>query len=342
MKSKLYLLLALSLFAASFAFAAEAPTYQLTNRFSVSGEGGWDYLTYDVDASRLFITRGTHVMAVDPVSGKTLADIPDTQGVHGLALAPDLGLAATSNGRANSVSIFDLKTLQKTAEVKAGTNPDAILYDAFSHLVFAFNARSRDVTVIDPVKAAVVATIPLDGQPEFAATDERGHVFVNIEDKNGLARIDVQTRKVTALWPLTGCDGPSGLAIDRKLGRLFSVCGNQVMTVLNSATGELVATVPIGKRPDAAAFDPETRLAFSSNGEGTLTVVHQDSPDKYTVLQTLPTAVGARTLALDPRSHTIYLVTAKFGPAPPPTPEQPRPRPAMLPGSFEVLVVSAK
>jgi len=342
MKSKLFLLLAVSFFFASFAFAVDAPKYQLTNRFSVSGEGGWDYLTYDADGNRLFITRGTHVMAIDPATGKTLADIPDTQGVHGIALAADLGLAATSNGRANSVSILDLKTLQKTGEVKAGTNPDAILYDSFSHLFFAFNGRSRDVTLIDPVKAAVVATISLDGQPEFAATDEHGHVFVNIEDKNGIARIDVQRRAITALWPLTGCDGPSGIAIDRKFGRLFSVCGNQVMTVLDSATGELLATVPIGKRPDAAAFDPETRLVFSSNGEGTLTVVHQDSPDKYTVLQTVPTAVGARTLALDPKSHTIYLVTAKFGPPPAPTAEQPRPRPTMLPGSFEVLVVGAK
>jgi DNA-binding beta-propeller fold protein YncE len=342
MKTKSSLLLVLSLCAASFVFAADAPKYQLTDRFAVAGEGGWDYLSYDKDGGRLFITRGSHVMVLDAASGKSLGDIPDTAGVHGVALAPDLGLGATSNGRANTVTIFDLKTLKKKSEVKTGTNPDAILYDPASHLVFTFNGRSNDATVIDPVKATALATIPFNGKPEFAATDGRGHVFVNIEDKNELVAIDTKKLVVSARWPLAGCDGPSGLAIDAENGRLFSVCGNRVMTVVDSTSGKLVATVPIGNHPDAAGFDPATHLAFSSNGEGTLTVAHQDSPDKYTVVQTVSTAAGARTMTLDTKSHTVFLVTAKFGPAPAPTEAQAHPRPAMLPGSFEVLVVTSK
>lgn len=342
MKSKFNLLLILVLVGAAFAMAADAPKYQLANRFAVAGDGGWDYLAYDATSNRLFITRGTHVMVLDAASGKSLGDIPDTAGVHGVALAPDLGLGATSNGRANTVTIFDLKTLQKKSEVKAGGNPDALLYDPASHLLFAFNGRSNDATAIDPVKGVAVATIPLSGKPEFAASDERGRIFVNIEDKNELTAIDVKKLAVAATWPLKGCEEPSGLAIDAKNNRLFSVCGNQVMTVVDSTSGKLVATVPIGKHPDAAGFDPNAHLVFSSNGEGTLTVAHQDSPDKYTVVQTVSTAAGARTMTLDPASHTVYLVTAKFGPAPAPTEAQPHPRPAMLPGSFEVLVVSLK
>jgi DNA-binding beta-propeller fold protein YncE len=344
MKSKLNILLAFSLLLTltSASLAANGPNYQVIASFAVGGEGSWDYLSFDADGGRLFITRGSHVMVLDAGTGKMLGDIADTPGVHGVALATDLGVGATSNGKAGSVTIFNLKSLKKTGEVKAGTNPDAILYDPLSHDVFAFNGRSNDATVIDLAKAAVRTTIPLDGKPEFAVTDLRGHVFVNIEDKNEIAEIDVQKKAVMATWPLKGCDEPSGLAMDRKNNRLFSVCSNQVMTVLDAVSGKLVATVPIGKRPDAAVFDPETRLVFSSNGDGTLTVVHQNSVDKYTVVQTVPTAVGARTLTLDPKSHKIYLVTAKFGATPAATAEQPRPRPAMVPGSFEVLVVGEK
>ena len=344
MKSKLNILLAFSLFLTltPALLAANAPKYQVTDHFVVGGEGGWDYLSYDADGGRLFITRGTHVMVLDAATGKVLGDLPETPGVHGVAFASDLGVGATSNGKAGSVSIFDLKSLKKTAEVKAGNKPDAILYDPFSHSVFAFNGNSHDATVIDPAKASVLATIPLGGAPEFGVTDLRGHIFVNLEDKNEIVEIDSQKKTVLATWPLKGCDGPTGLAIDRKNNRLFSVCANQVMTVLDAASGKLVATVAIGKHPDAAAFDPETRLVFSSNGDGTMTVVHQDSADKYTVVQTVPTALGARTLALDPKSHKIYLVTAKFGATPAPTADQPRPRPAMMPDTFEVLVVSEK
>jgi YVTN family beta-propeller protein len=344
MKSKLNIVLAFSLLLTltPALFAADAPKYQVTDHFAVGGEGGWDYLTFDAQEGRVFITRGTHVMVLDAATGKTLGDIPETMGVHGVALASDLGVGATSNGKTGNVTFFDLKSLKKTGEVKAGNKPDAILYDPSSHYVFAFNGNSHDTTVIDPAKATVVATIPLGGAPEFAAADKRGHIFVNLEDKNEIAEIDAQKLTVLAHWPLTGCDGPTGLAIDRKNGRLFSVCANQVMTVLDAVSGKLVATVAIGKHPDAAAFDPKTQLAFSSNGDGTMTVVHEDSADKYTVVQTVPTAFGARTLALDPKSHKIYLVTAKFGAAPAPTAEQPRPRPVMVPGSFEVLVAGEK
>jgi YVTN family beta-propeller protein len=344
MKSKLKFLLAFALLwtLAPALLAADAPSYQVTNRFAAGGEGGWDMLSFDPEGGRLFIPRGTHVMVLDAATGKSLGDIPDTPGVHGVAFATDLGVGVTSNGKAGSLTLFDLKSLRKTGEVKAGSKPDAILYDPSSHLVFAFNGKSQDTTVIDPAKAAAVATIPMGGAPEFAVTDLRGHVFVNLEDKNQIAKIDVQSRTVLARWSLTGCDGPTGLAIDRKNARLFSVCANQVMTVLDAASGALVATLPIGQHPDAAAFDPELGLVFSSNGDGTLTVVQQDSPNHYRVVQNVPTAYGARTMALDPKSHTLYLVTARFGPLPAPTGEQPRPRPAIIPGSFEVLVVATK
>ena len=344
MKSKRNVLLAFSLLLTltPALLAADAPKYQVTGQFAVTGEGGWDYLSLDADGARLFISRGTHVQVVDTATGKLLGDIPETTGVHGIAVASDLGVGVTSNGKADSLTLFDLASLKKTGEVKAGTKPDAIIYDPFTHHVFAFNGKSQNATVVDPAKAAAVATIALDGTPEFAASDFKGHIFVNIEDKNEIVEIDAQKNTVLAHWPLTGCDGPSGLAIDRKNLRLFSVCSNQVMTVLDGVSGKLVATVPIGKRPDAAAFDPETRLAFSSNGDGTLTVVHQDSADKYTVVQTVATAMGARTLALDPKSHRIYLVTAKFGAAPAATAEQPHARPLMVPGSFEMLVLEAK
>ena len=358
MKSKLNFLLAFSILFActSLVFAADATKYHVTAHYAIPGDGGWDYLSLAPDGARLFITRATHVQVVDTASGKLLGGIPDTAGVHGVAVVHDLGLGVTSNGKANSLTFFDLATLKKTGEVKAGNKPDAIIYDPFSHHVFAFNGNSHDATVVDPAKAqapaagsaalpqapAVIATIPLDGAPEFAATDLRGHIFANLEDKNEMVEIDAQNNTVLAHWPLTGCDGPTGLAIDRIHNRLFSVCSNQIMTVLDTVSGKLVATVPIGKRPDAAAFDAALGLAFSSNGDGTLTVVRQDSADKYSVTQTVPTAVGARTLALDPKSHKLYLVTAKFGPTPAPTAERPRPRPAMIPGTFEVLVVAEK
>jgi DNA-binding beta-propeller fold protein YncE len=323
--------------------ALAASQYELKQKYVIGGEGGWDYLTYDAAGNRLFVSRATRVQVIDPVKGSVIAEIPNTTGVHGIALAQDLGKGFTSNGRENTVTVFDLKTLKETAKIKTegGENPDAILYDAASKRVFAFNGRSKNATVIDADKGTVVATIPLSGKPEFAAADGKGTVFVNIEDKNSLTSIDANKATVLNTWPLEGCEEPSGLAIDQKSRRLFAGCGNKVMAVVNADTGKVVTTVPIGQGVDANGFDPGTGLAFSSNGDGTLTVVHEDAPDKFSVVQNATTLRGARTMALDPASHNVYLVTAEFEEQPP-AKEGDRPRRTMKPGSFTLLVMERK
>jgi YVTN family beta-propeller protein len=317
--------------------AAESGYHQVA-KYDVGGEGGWDYLTVDDSANRLFISRGTHVMVLDMNTGKVVGDIPDTPGVHGIALAQDLGRGFVSNGRDNSVTIFDLKTLAFIKKVKAGTNPDAIIYDPYSHRVFAFNGRSGDASVYEGKDGADAGTVALGGKPEFAATDGKGTIFVNVEDKSEIVPFDAKTLAVKAHWPLAPCEEPSGLAIDQKSRRLFAGCSNQLMAVVNADTGKVVTTLPIGKGVDANGFDPGTKLAFASNGDGTLTVVHEDSPDKFSVVENVPTKPRARTMALDPKTHKVYLVTAEFGTAAAATPEQPRPRPPMVPNSFTVLV----
>jgi DNA-binding beta-propeller fold protein YncE len=323
--------------ALSLAFAGDSGYHQIA-KYDVGGEGGWDYLTVDESAHRLYISRGTHVMVLDTNSGKVVGDIPDTPGVHGIAIARDLDRGFTSNGRDNSVTIFDLKTLQSVKKVKAGTNPDAIIYDPHSHRVFAFNGRSNDASVFEGKEGKEVGTVALGGKPEFAVSDGKGTIFVNVEDKSEIVAFDAKTLTVKSHWPLAGCEEPSGLAIDLKTRRLFSGCGNQKMAVTNADTGAVVTLLPIGKGVDANAFDPETKYAFSSNGDGTLTVVHEDSPDKFTVVENVATKPRARTMALDSKSHKVYLVTADFGPAPAPTADQPRPRPPMVPNTFTVLV----
>jgi len=330
----------------SAGFLAPTPAhaqYQLKQKFVLGGDGGWDYLTYDPVGKRLFISRGTRVMVVDPAKGTVLSEIPDTAGVHGIALAQDLGKGFTSNGRDNTVTVFDLKTLKETAKVKleGGENPDAILYDPASKRVFTFNGRSKNATVIDADKGTVVATIPLDGKPEFAAADGKGMVYVNIEDKSELTAIDAKKATVAGSWPLTGCEEPSGLAMDQKNRRLFAGCHNKVMAVVNADTGKVLATPTIGAGVDANGFDPGTQLAFSSNGDGTLTVVHEDAPDKYTVAQNAETLRGARTMALDTNTHDVYLVTAEFDEQPP-AKEGDRPRRTMKPGTFTLLVMTKK
>ncbi len=316
--------------------------YRLLARYQLGGEGGWDYLTIDSTARRLYITRGTHVMVVDPDSGKLLGDIPYTPGVHGVALDLQEGRGFTSNGRENTVTIFDLKTPKEIARPKVGDGPDAIAYDPVSHRVFTFNGRGHDTTAIEAGSGAVAGSIPLGGKPEFSVSDGQGKMYVNIEDKSEIVEFDPQKLAVLHRWPLTPCESPTGLAIDRKHRRLFVGCGNKLMAVMNADNGKIVATLPIGAGVDATAFDDASQLAFSSNGSGTLTVIHEDSPDKYAVVQTLDTARGARTMTLDPKTHNVYTVTAQFGPPPAPTPEQPRPRPAMVPGSFELLVFGTK
>lgn len=325
---------------AAVALAAAGPGYHVVTTYKLGGEGGWDYLITDADARRTYISRGTHVVVIDADTGKSVGDIADTPGVHGIALAPELGRGFTSNGREGTVSIFDIKTLATSSKVKVGENPDAILYDPATKRVFTFNGRSQDSTAIDATTGKVVGTIKLDGKPEFAASDAKGGIWVNIEDKSELVAIDPNKLEVKAKWPLAPCTEPSGLAIDRKNRRLFAGCDNKMMAVVDADSGKVLATPPIGDGVDATAFDPERGLAFAScGGDGVLTVVKEDSPDKFSVAENVPTQKGARTMALDTKTHKAFVVTAQFGPRPAPTTDNPHPRPAILPDSFVVLVV---
>ncbi|MGA9814837.1 MAG: YncE family protein [Terriglobales bacterium] len=313
--------------------------YHRIKTYKLGGDGGWDYLTLDRSSNRLYISRSTHVMVINPDSGEPVGDIPDTPGVHGIALAPEFGRGFVSNGRDGTVSVFDLATLKVLSKIKVGENPDAILYDPASKRVFTFNGRSHDATAIDAAKGTVAGTIKLDGKPEFSVSDEKGEIFVNIEDKSELLALDPAKLEVKSRWSLAPCEEPTGLAIDRKHRRLFSGCGNKLMAIVDADSGKVISTLPIGEGVDATAFDSETGLAFASCGEGVLTVVHEDSPDKFSVAENVPTERGARTMTLDAAKHQVFLVTAKFGPPPAPTTEQPHPRPAILPDSFVVLVV---
>jgi len=322
-------------------FGAGGPSgYHITRKTVLGGEGGWDYLTVDSKARRVYISHATHVMVVDADTGAVVGDIPRTNGVHGIAIVPDAGKGFTSNGRDNAVTVFDLKTLAPIANVPVGRNPDAIMYDPFSKRVFVFNGASHDTTVIDVKTNTVAGTIALGGKPEFAVSDEKGHVYVNIEDQNEIVQFDPVKLLVNNHWSIAPGEEPTGLAIDRQHRRLFAVCGNKLMAVVNADNGKLITTLAIGAGTDAAAFDPATGFAFSSNGEGTLTVVHEDSPDKFTIVETVPTQVRARTMALDVKTHQLFLVTAEFGTAPAATAQQPRPRAPMLPGTFTLLVLS--
>jgi YVTN family beta-propeller protein len=314
--------------------------YHVAKTFKLGGEGGWDYLTVDSKARRVYISRGTHVMVVDADSGAVVGDIPNTNGVHGIAIASDMDKGFISDGRDNTVTIFDLKTLKVLGTATTGKNPDAIIYDPASKRVFTFNGASNDTTAIDAKTGTVAGTIALGGKPEFAVADEKGHVFVNIEAKSEIIQFDANKLTVENHWPIAPGEEPSGLAIDRKHRRLFSVCSNKLMVVVNADDGKVITTLPIGAGTDAAGFDPETGFAFSSNGEGSLTVAHEDSPDKFVVVENVPTLRRARTMALDTKTHQVYTVTAEFGTAPAPTAQTPRPRPPMVAGSFTLLVLS--
>lgn len=339
MKSKFWMYV-LCIYLALGAMAATGSGYHVVTTYKVGGEGGWDYLTADASARRLYISRGTHVIVLDLDSGKKLADIPDTPGVHGIALAPELGRAFTSNGREGTVSILDIKTLALISKVKVGENPDAILFDPATKRVFTFNGRSQDSSAIDAASGKVLGTIKLDGKPEFAASDAKGEIFVNIEDKSELVAIDPNKLAVKATWPLAPCTEPSGLSIDRKHRRLFVGCDNKMMAVVNADNGKVLATPAIGEGVDATAFDEEAGLAFASCGaDGVLTVVKEDSPEKFSVAENVPTQKGARTLALDLKTQRVFVVTADFGPPPAATAENPNPRRSILPDTFVVLVV---
>jgi DNA-binding beta-propeller fold protein YncE len=323
----------------TLAFAAD-PGLHVIHTYQLGGDGGWDYLKIDPESRYLYISRGTHVMVVDADSGKPVGDIPNTPGVHGIALDPEDGRGFTSNGREGSVTIFDLKTLKPIGKVQeVGKNPDAILFDPATKRVFTFNGGSQDATVIEASTGKILGKIPLGGKPEFGVSTGAGEVFVNIEDKSELAALDPKEMKVKAKWPLAPCKEPSGLAMDLKNRRLFSGCDNKMMAVTNADTGKVITTLPIGDGVDGNGFDPESNLAFASCGEGSLTVVREDSPDKFSVVQSVATERGARTMTLDPKTHQVYIVTAKFGAPPAPTAAQPKPRPSILPDSFVVLVI---
>ena len=324
--------------AGSFSRAA-APSpgpsgYRVIRTVPISGEGGWDYVTVDTDARRVYISHATQVVVLDADTYAEVGSIPDTQGVHGIAIASDLGRGFTSNGRTNTATIFDLKTLKTIGTVKTGTNPDAIIYDPSTKRVFTFNGRSNDATAINVADGTVVGTLALGGKPEFAVADGKGTIYVNIEDTSELVHLDAKDLKVLHRWPEKPCQEASGLAADMKNHRLFAGCDNKMMAVIDADSGEVVATLPIGEGVDATGFDPATQLAFASNGEGTLTVVHEESPDKYTVAENVPTKRSARTMGLDLKTHNIFLPAADFDP---PAPGERRGK--MKPGSFVLLVL---
>jgi YVTN family beta-propeller protein len=318
-------------------------SYRVIKSIPIGGEGGWDYLFADSTNRRLYVSHATEVEVIDLDSESVIGRIPHTNGVHGVAVADELGRGFVSDGRDNQVTIFDLKTFAVLSTVKTGQNPDGILYDPFSRRVFTFNGRSSDATAIDAQSGQVVGNIALGGKPEFPATDAKGSVYVNIEDKSELVRLDPKTLQVKDRWPLAPCDSPSGLAMDRDARRLFPVCENKMMAVVDADSGKVITTLPTGAGTDAAAFDPERKLAFASNGsDATLTVIHEESPDQYRVVENVKTERGARTMALDLKTHKIYLATAEFGPTPAQRSETPRPRPSILPGTFKLLVVSTQ
>jgi hypothetical protein len=314
--------------------ASGSSGYHVIKTVPVGGEGFWDYLTADSEARRLYISHGTHVQVMDIDNYSIVGDIPDTQGVHGIALAPEFGRGFTSNGRANNVTIFDLKTLKTVGTVSAGTNPDCIVYDGVTKRVFTMNGGSNNATAINAADGAVAGTLDLNGRPEFAVADGKGSIYVNLEDKSELVQFDTQQYRVLNRWPLAPCEEPSGLAMDLKNRRLFAGCHNRMMAVVDADTGKVVATPAIGRGVDANRFDPATGYAFASNGEGTVTVVHEDSPDKFTVVENVPTKRSARTMALDLKTHNIFLSAADPEPL---APGERRPR--MKPGSFVILVV---
>jgi YVTN family beta-propeller protein len=322
------------------AIVAQQPQqpYRILDHWKLGGEGGWDYLLADPAAHRLYLTRGTRVDVVDTATGKIIGSIAGLHGDHGIALDTAGKLGYISDGGGNAVLVFDRATLATVATIPAGTGPDGIVFEPATQTVWAFNGRSHDVTVIDAATQKAVATIPLPGKPEFPAVDGKGTVFDNIEDKSEIVRLDAHTLKLTAEWPTTGCESPSGLAFDVAGSRLFPVCDGKKMGVLDSNTGKVLATAEIGNGPDAAGWSAAHKLAFASCGEGVLSVVDAGAPG-YPTIETLPTQSGARTMAYDSATDRIYLVTADFGPPPAPTAEHPRTRPSIVPGSFVVLVV---
>ncbi len=302
--------LSLSLLAAS---AQTAGGYHVIKKIPIPGEGSWDYLTVDESARRLYVSHGTQVEVLDLDSGAIVGKIANTLGVHGIAIAPELGRGFVSNGQSSTVTIFDLKTLKTIAEVPTGKKPDAIIYDPATSRVFAFNGGSNSATAIQAADGKVAGTVDLGGGPEFAAADGSGYVYDNLEDESLVLKINSRSLRVEQRWPTAPCASPSSMAMDRPNRRLFIGCRSKVMAVMNADTGQVITTLPIGDHVDATAFDPDSRLIFNSNGEGTITVIHQDSPDKYSVVDSVKTLPRAKTMALDPKTHQLFLSTAEAG-----------------------------
>jgi DNA-binding beta-propeller fold protein YncE len=322
----------LVIFAAA-ALGAEPTDYHILQTIPVPGDGSWDYVTVDAAARRVYVSHSAKVDVLDADTGAVVGTIADTPGVHGIAVAADLGRGFTSNGRANTVTVFDLKSLKPLATVPTGKNPDAIIYDEATHRVFAFNGGSESATVIDAADAKVAGTITLGGQPEFPAADGSGHVFVNLEDKDEVLRLDAKHLKVLDRWPTKPASAPCSMAIDPANHRLFVGCRSKSLLVMDSETGKVVATLPIGERVDAGAFDAGSKSILCSCGDGTVAVVRQDSPDNYTAVETIKTRPGSKTMALDPKTHKLFIPAAEFKP-----PAGGRGRPTIVPGSFVVLI----
>jgi YVTN family beta-propeller protein len=325
-----------------FITSANSQKHFISNSSKITGEGGWDYLAVDAINQKLFVSHSTVVNVLDLKSNQFIATIPNTKGVHGIAIANDLNKAFISNGKDNSVSVVDLKTFQLIEKIAIeGVNPDAILYDAFSNHIFVFNGKSNDATVIDAKSNKVVETIALGGKPEFSVTNNKGLVYVNIEDTNQIKTIDSRSLKVVASWDISPGEEPSGLAIDLQSNTLFSVCSNQMMVIVNAIKGKIITTMPIGDGCDGVVFDAKNKVAFSSNGDGTITVVKETKQQQFTVVETIKTKEGARTIAINPVTQALYLPTAAFGVKPAATAANPHPRSTIIPNSFEVFSVTA-
>ena len=323
----------------SVAAAAAAQNYHVSDRWMLGGQGSWDYLVSDDAAHRLYIAHNSRVEVIDSSTGKPIGAVTGLKSTHGVALNPDGKIGYISDGAGNAIVVFDRASLSIKATIPAGTNPDGIAFEPSTKTVWAFNGRSKNVSVLDTSSNGIIATVSLPGKPEFPQVDEHGAVFVNIEDKNVIVKLDASTQKVIATWPLNGCDSPSGMAIDRGKHRLFSVCDGGKMAIVDYTSGKLLGLASIGDSPDAAGFDAKHGLAFSSNGgDATLSVI-DTSKAGFPTVQTVKTAKGARTMSLDASTERIYLITAQFGPTPPATSTTPHPRPSVVPGSFEVLVV---
>jgi DNA-binding beta-propeller fold protein YncE len=317
--------------------------FHLINKKVIGGEGGWDYLSVDSKNKVLYVSHSTQVEVLHATTLEKIGTLPGLQGVHGVIAVPETGRGITTNGRSNSVTIFDLKTLQPIMELPTGKNPDALLYDPFSKRVFVFNHSDVTTTVLDIVQGKVVGTVDMGGSAlEAGVSDEKGTIYVNLEDAAEIVSFDANTLAIKNRWKLTPCEEPTGMAIDLKNKRLFSVCHSGVMMVLDAEKGNIIAQVPIGKRVDGVVFDPELKMAFSSNGEGSITVVKEISPNEFKVVETIKTEPGARTITLDPRTHHVFVSTAQYGETPAPTTQNPNPRPAVVSGTFMILEYGMK